>query len=171
MVNDKEAVQPGDLVKDLITGFEGIVTYRTTWMHGCDRIAVQPRDLKEGKPLDEEQFDEHRVEIIEKGAVKAVEPDMTLLSNFGMGVKAKDTLTGFEGVVAGITVELSGLISVVIEPDRLDKDKLPIKNRLFDAHRIELIEDKPIPQTKDKTSGKRGGPAPRGESAITGRYD
>lgn len=40
----------GDKVKDSVTGFSGIAIGRTTWLHGCDRITVQPEGVdKQGK--------------------------------------------------------------------------------------------------------------------------
>ena len=42
----------GDVAKDTITGFEGVVVAQSKWLHGCVRMTLQPRELKEGKPLD-----------------------------------------------------------------------------------------------------------------------
>ena len=55
----------GDKVKDPITGLTGIAVGRTTWLHGCNRIVVQPEGLsKEGKPFDSLSVDEPQLELV-----------------------------------------------------------------------------------------------------------
>ena len=41
----------GFTVKDIITGFTGVVTAKTVWLNGCIRYGVQSRELKDGIPL------------------------------------------------------------------------------------------------------------------------
>ena len=61
----------GDEVKDPITGFKGVAIGRTSWLHGCDRIVVQPRGVdKDGKIFESQSFDEPQLKIIKKGSVK-----------------------------------------------------------------------------------------------------
>lgn len=57
-------VQLGDKVKDIITGFSGIAVARTQWLHGCDRITIEPDKTEKGVPVDSFVFDEQRVEIV-----------------------------------------------------------------------------------------------------------
>ncbi len=59
----------GDRVKDSISGFEGILTCRLEYLHGCVRVSVQPETLdKDGKPQEDHVFDEAQVELIEASA-------------------------------------------------------------------------------------------------------
>lgn len=58
----------GDRVKDKITGFAGIITTITTYLHGCRRVGVSPEELKDGKPLDGQCFDEPQLELLNKSA-------------------------------------------------------------------------------------------------------
>ena len=61
----------GDKVKDPITGLVGIAVGRTTWLHGCDRIVVQPEGLtKEGKPFESLSVDEPQLVLIKPKKVK-----------------------------------------------------------------------------------------------------
>ena len=61
----------GDKVKDSVTGFIGIAVGRTTWLHGCDRITVQPEGLnKEGKLFENQNFDEPQLEVVKPKKVK-----------------------------------------------------------------------------------------------------
>jgi hypothetical protein len=52
------AIQLGQEVRDTISGFEGVVIAVTNWLYGCRRITVQPRDMKDGKPIESCTFDE-----------------------------------------------------------------------------------------------------------------
>lgn len=55
----------------MVTGFIGIAVGRTTWLHGCDRIIVQPQGLnKDGKTFDNQSFDEPDLVVIKKAKAK-----------------------------------------------------------------------------------------------------
>lgn len=54
----------GDEVKDTITGLTGVVVAITDWLNGCQRIQVQPRELKDGKPVETSGFDVEQVELV-----------------------------------------------------------------------------------------------------------
>lgn len=60
----------GDEVKDTITGFTGIIIYRTQWIHNCNVYGVKSQELKDGKPRDTHQFDEPQLEVVVKDVVK-----------------------------------------------------------------------------------------------------
>ena len=55
-------IKLGDIVKDRISGFTGIVIARTEWLYGCTGIGVKPtksNKLKDdGTPADIQWFDE-----------------------------------------------------------------------------------------------------------------
>ncbi len=63
-------IQLGDKVKDTVTGFTGIAIGRTTWLHGCDRVVVQPPVKKDGTLGENQQFDEPSLVIVSKQKVK-----------------------------------------------------------------------------------------------------
>lgn len=48
----------GARVKDIVTGFTGVVVARSEFLNGCIRYAIQPAKLSEGKPIESEHFDE-----------------------------------------------------------------------------------------------------------------
>jgi hypothetical protein len=56
-------VKLGDRVTDTLTGFSGIATSRTEYLYGCVRIVVEPTELREGKPIDGQIFDEQRLDV------------------------------------------------------------------------------------------------------------
>ncbi len=61
-------IKLGQEVKDNITGFQGIVTCRMLWLHGCERLLVQPPyNKKEGKMPENAGFDEPQLVIVGEG--------------------------------------------------------------------------------------------------------
>lgn len=62
----KTNIELGWRVKDSITGFEGIATGYAKFLNGCERIAITPETLHEGKVLDIEYFDVHQLVVLNK---------------------------------------------------------------------------------------------------------
>jgi hypothetical protein len=56
----------GDKVKDIITGFEGIVTARHQWLNNCNTYSVRPTVLKDGAPQDACGFDEPQLSLVQE---------------------------------------------------------------------------------------------------------
>ncbi len=55
-------------VKDVITGFQGVIMARTEYLTGCDRFGVQPQKLdKDGKERDANWYDGSRLRQVGKG--------------------------------------------------------------------------------------------------------
>lgn len=48
----------GEQVYDSITGFSGVVIARFEYLYGCVRVQVQSKELKDGKPVEPQVFDE-----------------------------------------------------------------------------------------------------------------
>ena len=59
----------GEVLKDKVTGFKGVVMGRTEYFTDCTHYGLQSQELKDGKPLGWEWFDETRLERV-KGAKK-----------------------------------------------------------------------------------------------------
>jgi len=59
----------GDRAKDIVTGFEGTVTGKASYLTGCDQYVITP-DASDGKMNDAGWFDENRVEVISKSKIK-----------------------------------------------------------------------------------------------------
>ncbi len=64
-------IELGDVVKDTISGFQGVAIGRTEWLYGCERITVQSQKLNEGKPIACESFDLPQLVLVKKAAVKS----------------------------------------------------------------------------------------------------
>jgi len=69
----RKKIKLGDVVLDPITGMTGTVTARTEFLFGCVRCAVQPKELKDGIPVDAVYVDEPQLERVPKA--KPVKPD------------------------------------------------------------------------------------------------
>jgi hypothetical protein len=67
-IMESNEVNLGDVVKDKITGFQGMVIAITHWLNGCIRINVQPQALKDGKPIESECFDIQQIEVVKAKA-------------------------------------------------------------------------------------------------------
>ena len=81
---EEELVEPGDRVKDILTGFTGIAVAFTTWLYGCDRILVQPQGLdKDGKIHEPVTFDDLQLQIVKKAAVKSVQGKLIPMQKTG----------------------------------------------------------------------------------------
>lgn len=57
-------IKLGDIARDTVTGFEGVVVAITKWLHGCDRVCIQPQKLKDGKPIEGVTFDALQLELV-----------------------------------------------------------------------------------------------------------
>jgi len=67
----------GDKVRDIITGFTGIVTVRSEYLNKCVRMGVQSQELKDGVPVDTSFFDEEQLELIASAEVKITKVNKT----------------------------------------------------------------------------------------------
>jgi len=67
-------IQLGDLVRDIISGFEGVITGKTEWLNGCVRYMLEPRSLdKDGNRVAANWFDSAQVELVTKAVIPSFE--------------------------------------------------------------------------------------------------
>lgn len=59
-----DRIKLGDIARDRVSGFEGVVVGRTQWLRGCDRLVLQSQALYEGKPVEPVSFDEPDLEFV-----------------------------------------------------------------------------------------------------------
>jgi hypothetical protein len=67
------AYQLGVPVKDVVTGFAGIITGRVQYLTGCTQYLVQPRGLVAGKAQESHWIDEGKLQRV-KGSKVALAP-------------------------------------------------------------------------------------------------
>lgn len=63
-------INPGDKVKDLVSGYTGIATSVTRFLNGCDRVCVCPPVKEDGSFQDERWFDATQCEIVQAAAIQ-----------------------------------------------------------------------------------------------------
>lgn len=66
-VSQSSDIALGDTVRDMVTGFRGMAAAYTRWLHGCERIVIEPPMGKDGKLGEAESFDIQRVEVVKVG--------------------------------------------------------------------------------------------------------
>lgn len=135
------AIRLGEHVTDKFTGAKGIAIARTTWLHGCNKVRIQPPIENGGKPADCFYVDEQ--ELTENTAEATPAPTI-------LGKVAQDSITGFKGVVIAYTEYLYSCPRVSIQPQGLSKG-IPIEVRDFDLPQLKGYRQEPV---------KSGGPNP-----------
>lgn len=78
-------------------------------------------------------------------------------NTINLGDEAKDGITGFSGIVVGITNWLHGCRRIVIQPTELREGK-PIDAISFDEPQVVLVRAKAAPAQLSKTGGPRPEP-------------
>lgn len=69
-----------------------------------------------------------------------------------LGLKAKDKVTGFTGVIEIVYFDLYGCIQVVLRPPVNDKGESP-DGKWFDASRMEIISNERVMKMPDYDKG------------------
>ena len=64
-------IENGDIARDGITGFEGVVICTTQWLYGCERLSLQPQALnKDGQVQEAKGFDRPQLVLVRKASKK-----------------------------------------------------------------------------------------------------
>ena len=63
-----------DRARDTITGFEGTVVGKTTWLNGCVRYALQSSALKDGTPVEMYWVDAAQIEVVVANDMERAKP-------------------------------------------------------------------------------------------------
>ena len=67
-------IELGDKVKNIITGFEGVVTGDCQYLHGCRQFLVVPKISKNGEHRGSHWFDAPNLKVLKKAVVKTTDP-------------------------------------------------------------------------------------------------
>lgn len=65
-----ESVYLGRTVRDVITGFEGVVTGHVVYLTGCNQLLVQPRCEEKGNFVEARWLDVDRCMVVDDDPVK-----------------------------------------------------------------------------------------------------
>lgn len=143
--------------KDIITGVIGTIVAYTEWLYGCNRILLEIPPKDKVTKSQHETFDFQRVEITGKSLLN---PDFSKAPSLTLGSEVEDTLTKFTGIAVAKTYWLSGMVDIMIEPQKLNKDGETIDPEAFHINRIKILKDAspPISKSAAKEPKAPGGP-------------
>lgn len=149
----------GDLVKDAITGVQGVCTAYGTCLNNCDRVSIQ-RLAEEGEKHndvinDAYWFDEPQVVVLEKDYLNKDLIKEAESNQIGLGDDVKHTFTEFNGYVTQIATWISGCVRVAVQSKQL-KDGQLIDGVWFSNKELDIIKAFPV----EKNDRKVGGPMP-----------
>lgn len=148
-MSKNNVIERGDEVECVNTGFKGIVTGEGFNLQGIKRFDVQSPVTKKGKMGDSYTIDETSLKVIEKNKVPAKPP---VKYDVGLGDEVEDTVSGFKGVITGLTVCQNGCSLVSVQPKVNEKGELP-DYKVFDLGRLKAIQKKKVAEGQRKTGG------------------
>lgn len=151
----RDDVNLGDLAKEKVTGFTGIVTAISYEIDGTIFIGLQPRELENGKPAEALEFDIERIEVVERGVAKTND-SAEAQQSVRIGAIYRDRVTGFEGTAIRRVDFLGGCVRVTLS-GKVDKDNKTPDPMMVAVERLELVDEKPA-EVAEKTKTRTGGP-------------
>lgn len=151
-------VEIGDRVKFSINGFQGIVTSSHEFISGPFTFGVFSENPKTPKDDRIQQIDGGLLVVVKKGVIKA---KPTVATAVMIGDRAKDRVSGFQGIVTGKHTYIEGCLQFTLtaEDNKIKEEKAI---RPFDSARLEVIAKQAI--VLASTGEPPGGPeryAPR----------
>ncbi len=158
-------VKMGMTVKDRITGFQGVVNHEVEYAYQGLMFGVAPTGLdKDGEVRDAKIFDGTQLEIIDEKPLFAFPEPQPCLFKFGDEVR--DTITGYEGKVAGIARYINGCTRVLIRPpyDKTKENARMKDGEFIPEGAVELV--KKVKAEKEIAPTRRGGPADFDSSLV-----
>lgn len=153
-------IQLGMKVKDKVTGFIGVVENRATYLHGCDRLCIQPPVKEDGTIPKSEMIDEPQLEIL-MGGVQIIKPLTSVPVKVILGIEVVDPVSGIKGIATGRAVYLNGCARILISPKHEGK---PVKDYCLhwvDEPQVEIVQSGLFskPRSAEQGNKKTGGPA------------
>jgi len=131
----------GSIVRDRVSGYQGILTSRSDWYYGPTLYSVQSQEAVDGVPVESRGFDEDTLVAVE------VKPDVPPDFKYKLGSKVRDAVTGYVGIIVCRTQHIHQCRRYNIQTEGLSKG-LPFKGVGVDEAAVELIEapTKPAPE-------------------------
>ncbi|AWY09224.1 hypothetical protein vBRpoSV10_102 [Ruegeria phage vB_RpoS-V10] len=154
-VSTRADIKLGQMVREKVTGFEGVITSISHEIDGSVLMGVQPRALDAGKPADPYEFDIERLDPMPEEAILNI-AGADQKSNVKLGAIYRDRITGMEGTAVRLIEFLGGCNRITIRP-KIDKDGKLIDGIMIPLEQAELLDAGPaVEAEKKKTS--TGGP-------------
>lgn len=131
----------GDIARDTVTGCEGTVVGRTRLINNCDRVILQPKGTKDGKPYESRSFDVPNVEFVRTGDIVPASIDRGDRENdrVQLGDEVECRLRGVTGKVMALTEWLAGCSTMSVQPREL-KDGIPVDQQHCDERDVTILK-------------------------------
>lgn len=154
-----DTIKLGNKVKDVVSGFTGIVTARMTSLNGMVQYVVRPPQTKD-KPdiLPDAQFFDYQQLKIMTGGLKDIISNI-VQTDIELGTQVEDIVTGFKGTAIAKMEFTNGCLQICIKPKMSKKDKdegkMP-EGEWVDSNQIKIVSKgtntikKTIDAKKDK---------------------
>ena len=151
-------IKMGDLVKDRISGFEGVVVAVSEYLYNADRVCVRPNSLNEdGSLKDSNFFDNTSVDIIQKNSAIVVPAPSLNSIPFNYLDTVKDKHSDFKGVVVAKITWINGCVRIGIQPYYLEKC-IPADECFLPYQQLKLVKKSKEVVIKPADEIPTGGP-------------
>lgn len=152
-------IELGATIKEIFTGYVGVAIAKTLHINGCHRVTIQKRELEAGQLPKAWSIDVQQVELVP--GVEVIKAGNIGLDwgNVKLGVRARDLITGFEGIVVSKTEWFGGKKRVGVQSRQLHEGKL-LHIEDFDVTQVEVLDPTPIFGDVEKELAGPGGPFP-----------
>jgi len=124
----------GDIVRDVITGFEGKIFFKSNHLFGGEKYAILPMKLVDGKMENSILFNHDRLKI-------CLDIWVSPKHDIKLGDKVEDTITNFKGTVTKISNYYKGDDVISVASEYSDNNTW-IDNYSFDPNRLKIIKIK-----------------------------
>jgi heat shock protein HspQ len=150
-------IKLGDIARDTITGFEGIVVAHTRYLSNIDRWSINPRKVKDGKPVESRSFDASQVSYVGESGLTPI-PIEHPAEAVELGDTVRHIMNGLEGTVVTITGWFEGCSIIGVQPKGLTEAGVPFDVMHFDERLLAVVSRK-VPKLEPvRTGGPREEP-------------
>lgn len=146
-------IKLGMKAKCKVTGVEGILICRASYLHGVDRWEIQQPKKEDGSVPDSYTVDECQLEITDEKQVVVPEKRDCLVK---LGQRAQDTVSDHKGIIIGLAETLNGCWRVAITPKKHMLRGIDGAS-WFDDGQVKVLAETPVVKEQYKATG---GPAP-----------
>lgn len=143
-------IKLGSLVRDQVSGFQGIALIRIVRPNGNVRVCVAPRVGEDNKMPESYDIDEHLLEVVGEGVTDLARP--LVETEIELHDKVQDRFSDVEGTVIERREHLSGCVEFIIQPHTSDLLGLP-REVLLDVSRLERVRPATEPVTPPRPKG------------------
>lgn len=156
----------GQMLRDAISGYEGIAVNRTHFMNGNIQYNLQ-QPAKDGVLPDTISFDQHTLDVVSEG-VSARATESTFESPIKLGNTVEDIVTGTRGIAVLKTHYLNGCTAFLVESKLDTQTQSGLKHAAdwVDQTRLKVVDEgvtSEIAQPPKASNGfTPGGPVLRG---------